>query len=39
MSRFELVTTIPVQNVLGECILWDETSGSVWWTDIHSAVL
>jgi sugar lactone lactonase YvrE len=39
MSPFKLVTTIPAQNVLGECILWDDLSGSVWWTDIHSAVL
>jgi L-arabinonolactonase len=34
-----LLTTIPVKNTLGECILWDEITGSVWWTDIHAAVL
>jgi sugar lactone lactonase YvrE len=34
-----LVRTIPVQNTLGECILWDEETQSVWWTDIHESRL
>jgi L-arabinonolactonase len=39
VSGFSLVRTIPVQNTLGECILWDEETQSVWWTDIHESRL
>lgn len=39
MSEFTLLNIIKVNNILGECILWDDSSQSVWWTDIHSAVL
>ena len=39
MSGFSLVRTIPVQNTLGECILWDEETQCVWWTDIHESRL
>lgn len=39
MSEFTLLNIIKVNNILGECILWDERSQSTWWTDIHSAVL
>lgn len=34
-----LIKTINVKNILGECILWDAVSGSTWWTDIHAATL
>ena len=33
------VATIPVGNALGECVLWDERSQSVWWTDIEGRTL
>lgn len=39
MGGLTLLTTIPVKNTLGECVLWDEITGSVWWTDIHAAAL
>lgn len=39
MSEFELLDTIRVNNILGECILWDEQTQSAWWTDIHNARL
>ena len=39
MSGFTLVRTIPVQNTLGECILWDEATQCAWWTDIHESRL
>lgn len=39
MSGFTRVKTIPVQNTLGECILWDDTTQCVWWTDIHESRL
>lgn len=35
MSRFELLATVPVQDTLGECIVWDEQAQRVWWTDIQ----
>lgn len=31
----ELLTTIKVENILGEGVLWDELKQSVWWTDIQ----
>ena len=34
MVVVELSSVIPVANGLGECILWDDTSGSLLWTDI-----
>jgi sugar lactone lactonase YvrE len=37
--RCELIATIPVRNLLGECILWDDRSRHVWWTDIHAGQL
>lgn len=37
--RCELIATIPVRNRLGECILWDDRSQQVWWTDIHACRL
>lgn len=39
MSEFALIATIDVGNTLGECILWDEQTQSVWWTDIHESRL
>lgn len=39
MSGCTWVRTIPVRNTLGECILWDETTQCVWWTDIHESLL
>lgn len=35
----ELLMTIPVGNTLGEGVLWDEKSQSIWWTDIECAQL
>ncbi|MGA0934238.1 MAG: SMP-30/gluconolactonase/LRE family protein [Pseudohongiellaceae bacterium] len=35
MSEFTLLEVIPVGNILGECMLWDEVTGCAWWTDIH----
>jgi sugar lactone lactonase YvrE len=37
--RCELIATIPVHNLLGECILWDDRSQQVWWTDIQAGKL
>jgi len=35
----ELIATIAVRNRLGECILWDDRSQHVWWTDIQACQL
>lgn len=35
MSEFTLLEVIPVGNILGECMLWDDLHQSAWWTDIH----
>lgn len=34
-----LVETIRAQNTLGECVLWNERSGMLWWTDIQARQL
>ena len=34
MVEVELSSVIPAANGLGECILWDDATGSVLWTDI-----
>lgn len=39
MNDFTLLKTIKVKNLLGECILWDELSQQLWWTDILGARL
>ncbi|WP_417318765.1 SMP-30/gluconolactonase/LRE family protein [Emcibacter sp.] len=39
MTRPELIETIPVGNILGEGVLWDSQSGTVWWTDIEASRL
>ncbi|MCH1931187.1 SMP-30/gluconolactonase/LRE family protein [Shewanella sp. A25] len=31
--------TLPVGNLLGEGVLWDELRQSIWWTDILSSVI
>lgn len=38
-SDFRLIRTIPVANTLGECILWDDRTGCLWWTDIQQSRL
>ena len=35
----ELLRTIPVGNILGEGVLWDNKNQSIWWTDIETAQL
>ncbi len=35
----ELIHTVEVANVLGEGVLWNERTQSVWWTDIESSRL
>ncbi len=35
----KLVDVLPVGNILGECVLWDDLQEAVWWTDIHSKML
>jgi len=35
----KLLQTLPVHNVLGEGILWDDVAGCLWWTDIQSSRL
>lgn len=39
MSEFSLQEIVRVGNTLGECILWDERTGCIWWTDIHGSRL
>ena len=34
MVEVELSSVIPAANGLGECILWDDSTGAVLWTDI-----
>lgn len=31
--------TIKVGNTLGECVLWDDTTEALWWTDIDGRML
>lgn len=33
----KLLMTIPVGNTLGEGVLWDDKTQSIWWTDIEAA--
>jgi L-arabinonolactonase len=35
----ELISTIPVQNELGEGIIWDHQRQRLWWTDIENCLL
>ena len=39
MSELTLLHSIPLQNKLGEGIIWHAASQSVWWTDIHGRFL
>lgn len=39
MKQPELIDVIPVGNILGEGVLWDHRSGTVWWTDIEDSRL
>ncbi|HAY94516.1 MAG TPA: gluconolaconase, partial [Shewanella sp.] len=33
----KLLMTISVGNILGEGVLWDDKTQSIWWTDIEAA--
>lgn len=33
----ELLQVLPVGNILGEGVLWDEVNQLIWWTDIEAA--
>lgn len=35
----ELIKTIDVKNTLGESVIWDDVTQSVWWTDIEEKCL
>lgn len=39
MVTFELIDTVPCENLLGEGIQWNHQDECFWWTDIHSAKL
>lgn len=34
--KAELIGQLPVSNVLGECVIWDHRTHTLWWTDILS---
>lgn len=36
---FKLLDRLEVSNTLGECVIWDEKTGSTWWTDINGQML
>lgn len=36
MIKSELIKTITVNNTLGECVLWDDISKEIIWTDIQN---
>lgn len=35
----KLIQTLPVNNILGEGVIWDEINSAVWWTDIQDKKL
>jgi len=35
----KLIGMLPVKNELGEGVIWDAPSGSVWWTDIKNSLI
>ena len=37
--KTELKYVVPIQNTLGEGVLWDKRSGAFWWTDIQNCKL
>lgn len=39
MNMPELIDVIPVQNELGEGVIWDAIQGAVWWTDIEKSTI
>lgn len=39
ISVGKLLMTIPVANTLGEGVIWDDKTQSIWWTDIESALI
>lgn len=36
---FKLLASIPVGNILGEGIIWNQSDGAIWWVDIQASVL
>ncbi len=39
MAAYNLIDTVPCENLLGEGVQWNHQDGCFWWTDIHSAKL
>lgn len=39
MSDANIIKILPVNNMLGECVLWNDTGGAFYWTDIHAGTL
>lgn len=37
--KIELIETIQVSNILGEGVVWNERTNTIWWTDIESRLL
>ena len=35
----ELIATVDIENELGEGVVWNEQTESVWWTDIERSKL
>ena len=36
MIQADLIARIPVNNVLGEGVIWDRQTAQFWWTDIEA---
>ena len=36
MIQADLIARIPVENVLGEGVIWDRQTARFWWTDIEA---
>ena len=36
MIQADLIARIPVNNVLGEGVIWDRQTARFWWTDIEA---
>lgn len=34
--KCKLIKTIPINNILGEGVIWDDITKKIWWTDIES---
>lgn len=39
MDNVALLKTLPVNNILGECVLWNDVDRAFYWTDIHDKKL